>query len=49
MKFTAINRQSGEFLGYVTIDNVTPDEAIGQVEGPKVEKVQAGVDVRTQL
>ena len=49
MKFTIVNRQTGDFLGYVTIDNVQPDEAIGQVDGPQIDKIQAGVDVRTQL
>jgi uncharacterized phage infection (PIP) family protein YhgE len=48
MKFNVINRNSGEFLGYLTIDSVQPNEAIGQLEG-KVDKVQPGVEVRTQL
>ena len=48
MKFNVINRQGGEFLGFLTVDSVQPNEAIGQVEG-KVDKIQAGVEVKTQL
>ena len=48
MRFNVINRQGGEFLGFLTVDSVQPNEAIGQVEG-KVDKIQAGVEVKTQL
>jgi len=46
MKFNVV--QGGEFLGYLTVDGVQPNEAYGQVEG-KVEKIQKGVEVKTQL
>jgi len=46
MKFNVV--KGGEFLGYLTVDGVQPNEAYGQVEG-KVEKIQPGVDVKTQL
>lgn len=49
MKFNVINTKTGEFLGFLTVDRVEPNEAIGPVEGTKIDKVQAGVDVRTQL
>ncbi len=48
MRFNVINRVGGEFLGFLTVDSVQPNEAIGQLEG-KVDKVQAGVEVKTQL
>ncbi len=48
MRFNVINRQGGEFLGFLTVDSVQPNEAIGQLEG-KVDKIQAGVEVKTQL
>jgi hypothetical protein len=46
MRFNVV--KGGEFLGYLTVDGVQPNEAYGQVEG-KVEKIQPGVDVKTQL
>jgi hypothetical protein len=48
MKFNVINRSTGEFLGYLTVQTVEPNEAMGQLEG-KVDKVQPNVEVRTQL
>jgi hypothetical protein len=48
MKFNVINKQSGDFLGFLTVESVEPNAAIGQVEG-KVDKIQAGVEVKTQL
>jgi hypothetical protein len=49
MKFNVINSQGGEFLGFLTVDRVESNEAIGAVEGTKIDKIQKGVDVRTQL
>jgi hypothetical protein len=49
MKFNVINSQSGEFLGFLTVERVEPNEAIGQVEGAKIDKIQKGVDAKTQL
>jgi hypothetical protein len=48
MRFNVVNRNGGEFLGYLTVDSVQQNEAIGQLEG-KVDKVQPGVEVKTQL
>jgi hypothetical protein len=48
MRFNVINRNGGEFLGYLTVDSVQQNEAIGQLEG-KVDKIQPGVEVKTQL
>ena len=48
MKFNVINTRTGDFLGYLTVDSVQPNEAIGQLEG-KVDQIQAGVEVKTQL
>ena len=48
MKFNVVNRNTGEFLGYLTVQTVEPNEAMGQLEG-KVDKVQPNVEVRTQL
>jgi len=49
MRFNVINTKTGEFLGFLTVDRVEPNEAIGPVEGTKIDKVQTGVEVRTQL
>jgi uncharacterized protein HemX len=47
MKFNVIN--NNEFLGYLTIQTTEPTEAAGVLEGPKVEKVKTGDQVKTQL
>ena len=49
MKFSVIDSGAGKFLGYVTIDSVQPNEAVGQVEGPAVDKIQANLEVKTKL
>lgn len=49
MKFNVVNPKAGEFLGFLTIDRVEANEAIGPVEGSKIDKIQKGADVRTQL
>jgi capsule polysaccharide export protein KpsE/RkpR len=49
MKFYAVNHNTGEFLGILTVSNVTPTEAVGRLDGPKVEKIMPGVQVKTQL
>jgi hypothetical protein len=49
MEFNIIDRQKGMFLGKMTIDSVEPHEATGRLEGPGVNDVKSGVEVRTQL
>ena len=49
MEFNIIDRQKGMFLGKMTIDSVEPHEATGRLEGPRVDDVKAGIEVRTQL
>ena len=47
MKFNVIN--NNECLGYLTIQTTEPTEAAGVLEGPKVDKVKTGDQVKTQL
>jgi predicted nucleic acid-binding Zn-ribbon protein len=47
MKFNVVN--NSEFLGYLTIQSTEANEATGVLEGPKVEKVHTGDQVKTQL
>lgn len=47
MKFNVVN--NNEFLGYLTIVTADVDEAAGVLEGPKVDKVHEGDQVKTQL
>ena len=47
MKFNVVS--DDEFLGYLTIQSTEPNEAIGVLEGPKVDKVRTGNQVKTQL
>jgi len=47
MKFNVIN--NSEFLGYLTIQSTEPNEATGVLDGPAVDKVHTGDQVKTQL
>jgi predicted nucleic acid-binding Zn-ribbon protein len=47
MQFKVVN--NNEFLGYLTIQTTEPNQAAGVLDGPKVEKVRAGDQVKTQL
>lgn len=47
MRFNVHNNQ--QFLGYLTIQSTEPTEAAGVLEGPAVDKVKTGDQVKTQL
>ncbi len=47
MKFNVHN--DSQFLGYLTVQTTEPNEAAGVLEGPAVEKVKTGDQVKTQL
>lgn len=49
MVFNVIDRAAGDFLGYLTVDRVEDREATGRLEGPRVDDVKPGNEVRTQL
>jgi hypothetical protein len=49
MEFKIVNRESGEFLGVLTVDSVELNEATGRLSGPKVAQIRAGSEVKTQL
>jgi hypothetical protein len=49
MIFNVIDRGTGDFLGYVRIDRVEPNEAVGRLDGPRVADMKPGNEVRTQL
>jgi len=49
MEFNVIDREHGDFLGKLRIDKVESNESSGQLYGPRVGDVKAGVEVRTQL
>ncbi|HYO09203.1 MAG TPA: hypothetical protein VER17_09540 [Tepidisphaeraceae bacterium] len=49
MEFKVLDRQSGNFLGNLTVDSVEPNEATGRLVGPNVAAIRPGVEVRTQL
>lgn len=46
MKFKVINKNN--FLGYLVVDTVEPNEAVGHLEGPNLIQVGPGSEVRTQ-
>jgi hypothetical protein len=49
MRFNVVDRQEGNFLGYVDIDRVEPNESTGRLTGPHVDQIKPGNEVRTQL
>jgi hypothetical protein len=49
MEFKIVDRNSGNFLGLLTVDTAEPNEAVGRITGPRVAEVHPGVEVRTQL
>ena len=49
MQFNVIDRDSGNFLGILTVDTVEPNESTGQLQGPRVADIHKGHEVRTQL
>lgn len=49
MVFNVIDRDAGDFLGYLTVDRVEQNEATGRLEGPRVADIKPGNEVRTQL
>jgi hypothetical protein len=42
-------RGGQEFLGYVHVTNVEPDEAIGRLEGPRINEVTTNSQVVSNL
>jgi trimeric autotransporter adhesin len=49
MKFQVIDRDKGDFLGELTIEQVDEKEATGKLEGPRISEVHDGTEVKTQL
>jgi hypothetical protein len=49
MKFRVIDRKTGEFLGMLTVQAVETNEASGRLDGPGVNRISRGAEVRTQL
>ena len=49
MEFSIVDRDSGAFLGTLTIEAVEPNEAIGRLSGDRIGEIRPGNEVRTQL
>ena len=49
MKFRVIDRNNGDFLGFLTVESVEANEASGRLDGPLVNRVSRGAEVRTQI
>jgi hypothetical protein len=49
MEFKVVNRQTGKFLGVLTIDTVEQNASIGRIKGPAASEIAAGSEVKTQL
>lgn len=48
MRFTVLDGQ-GNFLGFLEVDNVQPNESAGRLSGPRVPDIRPGAEARTQL
>ncbi|MFN4241783.1 MAG: hypothetical protein ACK4PI_00945 [Tepidisphaerales bacterium] len=48
MRFTVIDA-AGNFLGFLEVDNVQPNESAGRLSGPRVPDIRPGAEARTQL
>ena len=46
MEFKVVNRDTGDFLGNLTVDSVEPNEATGRLDGPRVSDIKPGVEVK---
>jgi predicted nucleic acid-binding Zn-ribbon protein len=50
MRLSIIDPASNDpFLGYIEVDRVDPNQAIGHIFGPHVDRVRQGAEVRSQL
>ena len=49
MQFKIIDRNRGDFLGILTVENVLLNEATGRLEGPRIADIGPGSEARTQL
>lgn len=50
MQFRVIDPKSSDpFLGYLIVDRVEPHQAFGRLQGPHINQIHSGVEVRTQL
>ena len=49
MRFTVLNAQSNEFLGFLTVEQADDTVSIGRLSGPKVSSISANDEVRTQV
>jgi hypothetical protein len=50
MKFNVVDREKGNFLGELTVEQVDEKEATGRLEGPRLSDIQDGkTEVKTQL
>jgi hypothetical protein len=50
MRLAIINPSSSDpFLGYIQVDSVDPNKAIGHIFGPHIDQVRQGNEVRSQL
>lgn len=48
MQFT-IQDAAGNFLGFLVIDTVEPNQAAGRLTGPRVPDIRSGADAKTKL
>jgi hypothetical protein len=49
MEFKVVNRDTGDFLGLLTVESVELNESTGRLSGPKVSDIRQNNEVKTQI
>jgi hypothetical protein len=49
MEFKVVNRETGAFLGILTVDMVELNESTGRLRGDRVSEIRPGAEVKTQF
>jgi archaellum component FlaC len=49
LEFKVVDRNTGAFLGILTVDTVELNESTGRLTGPKVDDIRTNAEVKTQL
>ena len=49
MRFTVIDGETSQFLGFVTVEEVDDQVSVGRLSGPRVDQIAPNDTVRTQV
>ena len=49
MRFTVIDAETNQLLGFVTVEEVDDQVSIGKLSGPSLDQIAPNDEVRTQV